>query len=107
MPPTTITDDRIATVEIMAEEGPITSRMVADEIGFSINSANELLKRMIRQKIIEKGNPKFINNNWCITYVLASSKPKQASMFSAAKRDALVAAFFGEYVPDKGAAWVF
>ena len=107
MPPTTITDDRIAQVEIMLEDGPVTSSMIADALGFSTNNANHLIKKMLRMHIIEEGRPVWVRGNWNKTYVGATTKPKQASMFSPAKRDALVEAFFGEYVPDEGAAWVF
>lgn len=107
MRPTTITDDRIAAIEIMAEEGPITSRMVADELSLGHGAVENLIKKMIKLHILEKGRPIWTNGNWNNTYCTASTKAQQSSMFSAVKRDALVAALFGDYTPEEGAAWVF
>jgi hypothetical protein len=107
MKPTTITDDRIAAVEIMAEDGPITSRMVGDELGLNTNNANHLIKKMVKLHLLEKGRPIWANGNWNDTYQTASTKPRQSSMFSSVKRDPLVKALFNDDNRDSEAAWVF
>lgn len=92
---------------MLAELGPVTSRMVADELNCNVQTALDSMKRMVRNGTLERGDKVLINNNWTDTFVIAGKKPKQASMFANVKRDKLVAALFGNYTPAEGAAWVF
>lgn len=105
---TTITDDRLAQIEIMAEDDRITARMVANTLEISISYATELIGKLVKTKVLEEGQPVWINNNWNKTFVLRVEKPKQVSMFGRyVKRDPLIKALFGDEIRDSEAAWVF
>lgn len=99
--------DREVGIEMLAELGPVTSRIVADELGCNQQTALDSLKRMVGKGILERGDRVLIVNSWTDTFIIAGSRPKQASMFANVKRDKLVAALFGNYTPAEGAAWVF
>lgn len=105
--PTTITEDRMAEIEIMAENGTITTRHAATQLGMTIQAVDHLIQRLVKMKVLEKSKPVLVGTAWANTYVISNSKPAQASMFSNVARDALVSALFGTETRDPEAAWMF
>lgn len=106
--PATLTDDRLAEIEIMAENDRITSRMVATTLNISISYAIELIGKLVRSKALEEATPVWLNHQWHKTYTLAVEKPAQATLFGRyCRRDPLVEALFGSTNRDSEAAWVF
>lgn len=100
--------EREAAIELLAEEGPISMRMIVDATDMPIPAAQNAIKRLVKQGILEKGQKKFDGHNWHDMYVMCGQRPKQACMIPEPTfRDSLVSALFGNETRDPEAAWAF
>lgn len=90
--------DIMAGIEEMLEAGPVCAYFIAGNFPIDIKRAHKYLQEMKRDDIIEKSGVERIGSATHTMYRLKADAPQQMSMIidGEAKRDWLVAAFFGE-----------
>lgn len=90
--------DIMAGIEEMLEQGPVCAFFVTGKFPVTIKQANKYLSEMKRDLIVEKDGFQKIGMYTHTMYKLRQEGPQQMSMIidGEAKRDWLVAAFFGE-----------
>lgn len=90
--------DIMAGIEEMLEQGPVCAYFISGQFPIDIKRAQKYLHEMKRDKLVEKVGLERISGATHAMYRLKADEPEQMSMMidGEAKRDWLVAAFFGE-----------